>query len=184
MTKKEVKKSHKKPVEKTEEANQKTEDKMEEVKEQINYQAIIDELNDKVLRAAAEVQNTKRIAGLDVQKARDFSIVSFAKDLLSVMDNLKRASESISDEDAANNQQLKNVKDGVEITRKELANVFERHGIKEVNPVDHKFDHDLHQAMAQLDVAGKESGTIIDVMQVGYTLKERLLRPALVAVAK
>lgn len=149
-----------------------------------DYPAIIEDLNDKLLRTAAEMQNIRRRAELDVQKAKQFSVESFAKDLLSVMDNLYRASESISDEEAAINEKLKTFKDGIEITKKELLNVFERNHIKRVDPNGEKFDPNLHQALSQIDDGNAESGTIINVMQAGYILRDRVLRPALVVVAK
>jgi molecular chaperone GrpE len=155
-----------------------------EQEQEPNYQLVINDLNDKVLRAAAEVQNIRRRAEQDIQKARQFSIESFAKDLLGVMDNLCRAADSVSEEDAVQDEKLKAIRDGVEITKKEMLNVFERNQIKCINPLGNKFDHNFHQAMNQIEDAEKESGTIINVMQTGYTIKNRLIRPALVVVTK
>ena len=143
----------------------------------------IKNLEDQVLRLAADAQNTKRRAEQDVQKARSFSIESFAKDLLSVMDNLERTS-SVIEEDNSDYEKFKPILDGIEITKNEMFNVFKRNGIKQINPVDEKFDLNYHQAMSQIEDAEKESGTIIDVMQKGYTMKERLIRPALVITVK
>jgi molecular chaperone GrpE len=161
---------------------------MEEIAQEVadipDFPAIIADLNDKLLRSAAEMQNLQRRTAIDMQKAKYFSIENFARDLLGVMDNLCRASESISDEDAKNNEKLKSVKEGVEITKKELANVFERNHIKRVGEVGDKFDPNLHQAMMQVEDKEKPAGTIIDVMMPGYMIKERLLRPAMVAVTK
>ena len=149
-----------------------------------DYQSVIDGLNDQLLRAAAEVQNVKRRADIDVQKARHFSIESFAKDLLGVLDNLYRASESVSDEDVEKDTKLKAIKDGVEITKKEMTNALERNNIKRISPKGEKFNPDFHQAMSQIEQEGVEAGNVIDVMQAGYTIKDRVLRPALVIVAK
>ena len=152
--------------------------------EQPDYQAIIDDLNDKVLRAAAEVQNIRRRADVDVQKAKNFSIEGFAKDLLGVMDNLYRATESISEEDAASDERLKSLREGVEITKKELTNVFERNHVKRIDPKGEAFDPNLHQAITQIADPGAKSGSVVQVMQTGYVIKDRVLRPALVVVAK
>lgn len=151
---------------------------------ELDYKLVIEDLNDKVLRAAAEMQNVKRRAEQDVKKARDFSIEAFARDMLAVMDNLHRASDSISEEDAEKDEKLKAIRDGVEITKKEMVNVFERNNIRCVNPLGEKFDHSYHQAMSQVEDAEKESGTVINVMQTGYVIKNRLIRPALVVVVK
>jgi molecular chaperone GrpE len=149
-----------------------------------DYNAIIADLNDKLLRTAAEMQNTRRRAEMDVQKAKNFSIESFARDLLTVMDSLSHATNAISQEDAATDPKLKSMKDGVEITKKELEKVFERQHIKSVGKIGEVFDPNIHQAMVQLEVKDQPSGTIADVMQVGYTIRDRSLRPALVAVVK
>lgn len=149
-----------------------------------DYEAQLKELNDKMLRAVAESQNVRRRAEADIAKARDFSIEGFARDMISVLDNLYRASESISDEAAAADENLKNIKEGVEITKREMLNAFERNKIKRLFPLNEKFDPNLHQAMAQIPTDEHTPGTVVDVIQAGYTIRERLLRPALVAVAK
>ena len=152
--------------------------------EEVDYNAVIEDLNDKVLRTAAELQNVKRRAAQDIQKARDYSIEGFARDMLAVMDNMHRAAESISIEEAEENEKLKSILDGIDITKKEMENVFERNKIKCINPIGEKFDHNYHQAMSQIEDSEKESGTIITVMQTGYLIKDRLIRPALVVVVK
>ena len=150
---------------------------------QQDYQAVIDELNDKVLRAMAEAQNTRRRADIDIQNARNFGIQSFAKDLLGVMDNLFRALETIPDSEAEADPKLKNIKDGIEITKREMINVFERSGIKRNSPAGEAFDPNLHQAISQIPDGSVAPGTVLQVLQDGYTLKDRLLRPALVVVS-
>lgn len=151
---------------------------------EVDYDSVIAELNDKLMRTAAELQNVKRRAEQDIQKARSYSIESFAKDLLSVMDNLSRACGSISEIDSNNDEKFNIIRDGVEITRKEMLNVFERNKIRCIDPLGEKYDHNFHQAMSQIEDASKESGTIINVMQVGYVIKDRLIRPALVVIVK
>lgn len=148
-----------------------------------DYKSQIEELNDKVLRALAEAQNTRRRADIDIQNAKNFATQSFAKDLLGVMDNLFRASETISEEEANADPKLKNIKDGIEITKREMINVFERNGLKRVEPIGEIFDPNNHQAISQIPNE-QPAGTILQVLQVGYILKDRLLRPALVVVSK
>jgi molecular chaperone GrpE len=149
-----------------------------------NYKSIIEDLKDKLMRTAAELQNVKRRAEQDIQKARSYSIESFAKDLLGVMDNLYRAAGSVSEEEAQKDEKFKIIRDGVEITRKEMLNIFERNKIRCIDPLGEKFDHNFHQAMSQIEDNTRESGTIISVMQVGYVIKDRLIRPALVVIVK
>ena len=146
--------------------------------------AIIDDLNDKLLRAMAEAQNTRRRADIDIQNAKNFGIQSFAKDLLGVMDNLIRASESVSEADAAADAKLKAIRDGIEITKREMVNILERNGIKRIEPMNEVFDPNLHQAISQVSDANVAAGTVLQVLQAGYILKDRLLRPALVVVSK
>lgn len=149
-----------------------------------DYKAEIEDLKDKALRAMAEAQNTRRRADIDVQNAKSFGIQSFARDLLGVMDNLFRASETISDADATSDPKLKSIKEGIEITKREMVNVLERNGIKRIEPLNEAFDPNLHQAMSQIPDTNVAPGTILQVLQSGYILKDRLLRPALVVVAK
>lgn len=149
-----------------------------------DYKKVIEQLNDKMLRAMADAQNTRHRAEQDIQKARLFSIESFAKDILSVLDNLQRASESISDNDGTEDNSLQNVREGIEITKKELINALEKNNIKAVNPKGQAFDPNIHQAMVQVEDKDHKAGIVVDVMQIGYTINDRVLRPALVAVAK
>lgn len=151
---------------------------------EVDYKSQIEELNDKVLRALAEAQNTRRRADIDIQNAKNFATQSFAKDLLGVMDNLFRASETISEEEADADPKLKNIKDGIEITKREMINVFERNNLKRIEPVGETFDPNLHQAISQISDANTAAGTILQVLQAGYILKERLIRPALVIVSR
>ncbi|WP_321393436.1 nucleotide exchange factor GrpE [Emcibacter sp.] len=146
-------------------------------------QAEIAELKDKLLRAVAETENLRRRAEREKQDATNYAVTAFARDLLPVSDNLRRALDSLP-EDADGNETLKALVEGVEMTERELLNNFEKHGIRKVDPKGEKFDHNLHQAMFEIPNSGAEEGTVVQVMQVGYTLKERLLRPAMVGVAK
>jgi molecular chaperone GrpE len=141
------------------------------------------ELNDKLLRAVAEAQNTKRRAQIDIENSSKYAIERFARDMITVLDNLYRAAESINNAEQADSSQMKAISEGIELTKTEMVNALGRNGIERVEPIGQPFDHNVHQAMAQIP-SDKAAGTVIDVMQAGYTIKGRLLRPALVAIAK
>ena len=140
-------------------------------------------LKDRLLRAVAETENLRRRADREKADAANYAMTAFARDLLSVGDNLRRALDSIP-EDTDLGENAKTLVEGIEMTERELLNMLERHNIKKIDPLGDKFSHDLHQALFELPDTGKEDGTIVQVMQVGYVIKDRLLRPAMVGVAR
>lgn len=140
------------------------------------------ELKDQLLRALAEVENVRRRAKREVEDARKYAVASFAKDILTVGDNLGRALMAVPED--ADNDDLRALIDGVSLTERELLSVMERHGIRKIEPKGEKFDHNLHQAMFEVDAPDAEPGTVIEVAQPGYVIGDRLLRPAMVGVAK
>lgn len=145
--------------------------------------AEIADLKDRLLRAVAETENLRRRADREKADAANYAMTAFARDLLSVGDNLRRALDSIpADADLGDN--AKTLVEGIEMTERELLNMLERHNIKKIDPLGEKFSHALHQALFEVPDTGKEDGTITQVMQVGYVIKDRLLRPAMVGVAK
>jgi len=145
--------------------------------------AEIADLKDRLLRAVAETENLRRRSDREKADAANYAMTAFARDLLSVGDNLRRALDSIpADTDLGDN--AKTLVEGIEMTERELLNMLERHNIKKIDPMGEKFSHDLHQALFELPDTGEEDGTIVQVMQVGYKIKDRLLRPAMVGVAK
>jgi molecular chaperone GrpE len=146
-------------------------------------QAEIADLKDKMLRAVAEAENVRRRAQKDIEDGRKYAITGFARDLLAVADNLGRALDALP-EGADKDPAFGVFVEGVQLTGRELGNVLERHGVKEVRPHGEKFDHNLHQAMFEVEDAGQPHGTINQVLQVGYTIGDRLLRPAMVGVTK
>lgn len=161
----------------------------EEAEESTSEASVADEqlaaLKDQLLRAVAETENVRRRAERQVDDAAKYAVTNFARDLISVLENLYRAGETITPEAIDDNPLLKNISEGVEMTKKELLTVFERHGIKRIDPaISEMFDHNLHQAVAQVPGTGNAAGSIVHVMQAGYIIKDRLLRPAMVAVAK
>ncbi len=142
------------------------------------------ELKDRSLRALADAENTRRRAQREVTDARKFAASGIVKDLLNVSDNLRRALESVPPELCDRDEQVKNLVVGVEMVEKDLLGAFEKHGVKKIEPLGEPFNHEYHQAMYEVENSGKPSGTIVELLQPGYVLHDRLLRPAMVVVAK
>jgi len=139
---------------------------------------------DQVLRALAEVENVRRRLEREKQDATKFAVSAFAKAVLPVADNLERALQSAPEEARAANESLKNLCIGLEMTQNELKTAFERNGVKMIEAMGKKLDANLHQAMFEVEDASVTAGTVVQVIQSGYVLHERLLRPAMVGVAK
>ena len=147
--------------------------------------AAVDELRDKFLRAVAETDNVRKRAERDVADARAYGITGFARDVLSVADNLARALGAVTPEQRAGaDETLKALLEGVELTRREMQNVLMKHGVRELDPKGEKFDPNFHQAMYEVPDPEVPAGTVVQVVQTGYAIGERVLRPAMVAVAK
>ncbi|MFZ5609429.1 MAG: nucleotide exchange factor GrpE [Pseudomonadota bacterium] len=140
-------------------------------------------LKDRLLRAVAETENVRRRAERERADATTYAITGFARDLLNVADNLRRALEAVSEAQRAD-EGFATVLAGVEMTERELLASFDKHGIRKIVPKDEKFDHNFHQAMFEVETSAVAPGTVVEVMQPGYVLKDRLLRPAMVGVAK
>ena len=136
-----------------------------------------------VLYAQAETQNVRRRLEKDAQDARAYAATGFARDMLSVMDNMQRALEAIPAE-VKDEEKWKGLINGIEATGRELQSVFEKNGIKRVASVGLPLDPNQHQAMVEIPTDEHEPGTIVQEMQAGYVIKDRLLRPAFVGVAK
>jgi molecular chaperone GrpE len=144
--------------------------------------AEIEELKSKVLYAQAETQNVRRRMEKDAQDARAYAATNFARDILSVADNLSRALAALPPA-LREEEGTKVLVTGIEMTAKELDNVFQRNGITRIESVGTRLDPNRHQAMIEMP-SDQEPGTIVQEMQAGYMIKDRLLRPAMVAVAK
>ncbi|WP_029010918.1 nucleotide exchange factor GrpE [Azospirillum halopraeferens] len=140
-------------------------------------------LKDQLLRAMAETENTRRRAQREREDASKFAVASFAKDLVAVADNLRRALESVPAEGQGDDM-LKSLAVGVEATERQLLGAFERAGIRKMEPLGEVFDPNFHQVMFEIENTGKPAGTIVQVLQAGYTIHGRLLREAMVGVAK
>ena len=146
--------------------------------------AKIAELKDQTLRALAESENVRRRVQRDRDEALKFATTGLAKDLLPVADNLRRALDAIPKDALEKDEALRNFATGVEMTERLLLAAFERHQIKRIEALGQKFDSNLHQAMFEVPGTGQPAGTVVQVLEAGYTISDRLLRPALVGVAK
>lgn len=136
------------------------------------------------MRTAADAQNARRRAKLDVEEAHKFAVSRFAKDLLSVADNLGRALASMPAQGQGVDDRLKNIAAGVQATERELQSVFERNGIKKIAALGAPFDPQLHQAVSEIQDPSRPNNSVAQVFMDGYTLNDRLLRAAMVVVAK
>ena len=150
-----------------------------EEQEEISHEEIIKDLEDQLLRAKAEVQNVRRIAAQEVTKARLFGVESLAKDFLSVADNLERAIEACGEE-----EQFLSVKEGLELTLKSLEGSLNSSSIEVIDTSNKNFDPEKHEAISLIEDDSLDTNTIIDVVQKGYTIMDRTLRPAKVVVSK
>jgi molecular chaperone GrpE len=146
-------------------------------------QKLLDEANSKALYAHAETQNVRRRLEAEKQQASTYAVTGFARDMLAVRDHLERALSHVP-ESALADEKIRNFFDGIEATLRELDAVFARQGIVRVESLGQSLDPHKHQAMIEIATDNSEPGTIVEEMQAGYMLKDRLLRPALVAVAK
>jgi molecular chaperone GrpE len=143
------------------------------------------DLKDRLLRALADAENTRRRAERDKTDASQYAVTKFARDILAVADNFQRATNALPEEARADlSAQVKSVIEGVEATERQLIATLERYGVKPIETAGAKFDPNLHQAIAEVPGHGKPPGTIVDVVQTGYVIGDRLLRPSMVTVAR
>jgi molecular chaperone GrpE len=143
------------------------------------------ELKDRVLRALAETENMRRRSEREAADARTYAVTNFARDMVSVIDNLERALASVAPEQrAVADGMLKTLIEGVELTAKDLTSVLGRHGVKRLDPQGEKFDPNFHQAMFEAPDPNVPSGAVSQVVQSGWRIGDRVLRPALVGVSK
>lgn len=142
------------------------------------------QLRDQALRALADSENLRRRTDREKEQWSRYAAANLAKDLLNASDNLRRALESAPEDRDALDDSIKNLLVGVEMTEKEMLSAFEKHGIAKIEPLGEKFDYNFHQAMFELEDTGKPAGTVVQVLAPGYVLHDRLLRAAMVGVAK
>jgi molecular chaperone GrpE len=144
-----------------------------------------EELKDRALRAAAEMENLRRRTARELQDARAYAMANFARDMLSVSDNLRRALDAIPEEaKAAGDAGFTALIEGVELTERSMLGALERHGVKKLTPEGEKFDPNFHQAMFEVPNPDIPANTVVQVVQPGYSIGERVLRPAMVGVSR
>ena len=152
--------------------------------EKISLNAQISDLKDQLLRTMAESENIRKRTLKEVEQAKKYSHISFIRDLVSSVDNLKRALDSVPDDKNDLPEPITNLILGLEIVEKEIVTTLERHNIKQISPLGEKFDYNFHQAMFEVPTNNSEPGVVVEVSQNGYLLYERLVRPAMVGISK
>ena len=149
----------------------------------IELEQKISDQNDKFLRTLAELDNVRRRAREENDKTAKFAIANFVGDLVTVAENFFMASENAPKDEIAKNPAIKNYALAIEMTEKELLKVLEKNQVKRIYPLNQDFDHNFHEAIANIESEAKE-GSVVQVIQAGYSIADRLIRPALVGVAK
>ncbi|WP_353287302.1 nucleotide exchange factor GrpE [Wolbachia endosymbiont (group B) of Gerris lacustris] len=134
------------------------------------------QLEDHLRRAVADNENVKRIMQKQISDASDYAVTKFARDMIDSCDNLKKAMENLKDNDP--------IHEGIKVAHQKIVSDLKKHGIEEIDPIGNSFDGNLHQAVVEREDNEKEPGTIVEVLQTGYTIKNRLLRPAMVVLSK
>ncbi len=148
-----------------------------------NLKTEIATLNEKNLRLLAELDNLRRRNKEDLEKASKYAISNFVGDLVATVENFFLANDHAPREEIAKNDALKNYAQAIDMTQKEIVKTLEKYGVKRIYPLNSQFDHNFHEALSQIE-SDKEEGTVVQVIQAGYQIGDRLLRPALVGVAK
>lgn len=147
-------------------------------------EAEVEKLKEQLLRTLAELENYRKRAEREREDMAKYAVTNFARELLTVSDNLRRALESVPGDHKESENLLDGLLKGVEITEKELLSIFSKHSIEKIDPMGEPFNHEVHQAMFEAEDENHKPGTVVQVLQPGYILHGRLLRPALVGVAK
>ena len=181
------KKNEKKPIPEGEDSPVKSdlEEKKQVKKEEETIEDKLKTIEEKLLRTMAEMENQRRRFEKERQEAFEFGGYNFAKESLSLLDNIERATMSFkTDEILKKNKDLNKIVDGIEIVKKDLISIFKKNGIDAIECINKKFDPNFHQAMLEIEDNTKEPGTVVQEIQKGYMMKERLLRPSLVGVTK
>ena len=171
--------------EKDQKSNEKESSETKNETEELTFEERLKDTEEKLLRSLAEIENQRRRFEKDIKDAFEFGSFNFAKESLAILDNLQRAKEAINnDEKLKTNKDLDKFLENITIIEKDLISIFERNKIKKIHTQNTKFDPNLHQAMSEILDDKHKPGTIIQEIQAGYMFGDRLLRPALVAVAK
>ncbi len=141
-------------------------------------------LKDQMLRLAADMENLRKRTAREMQDAKNYAITNFARDMLSVSDNLRRALDAIPTDALETDPSLKALAEGVEMTERGMLNTLERHGVTQIAPEGQKFDPNFHQAIFEVPNVEVPNNTVVQVMQTGYAIGDRVLRPAMVGVSR
>ena len=156
-----------------------------EEKKELTLEEKLKETEEKLLRSLAEIENQRRRFEKEIKDAFEFGSFNFAKESLAILDNLQRAKDAIkNDEKLKDNKDLDKFLENITIIEKDLVSIFEKNRIKKIEVKEKKFDPNFHQAMSEIEDENKDQGTILNEIQAGYMLGDRLLRPALVSVSK
>ena len=184
MTKSDKKKEEK-VVPENKEPKSELKEKKEDIKKEENLEDKLKTVEEKLLRTMAEMENQRRRFEKERQEAFEFGGFNFARESLPLLDNIDRATASFkNDENLKNNKDLDKIIEGIEVVKKDLISIFKKNGIELIECMNKKFDPNFHQAMLELEDNTKESGTVVQEIQKGYMMKDRLLRPSLVGVTK
>ena len=163
--------------------SEKAEIEKDETEVNEKFQDEIENLRDEKLRLLAEMENLRKRADRERVDSIRYGSINLARDILSPDDNLTRALEAITEEEK-NSPTIKNLVNGLQMVQKEFSNILEKHGIKKIKALNEKFDHNFHQAMLEVEDDKRDSGLVVQEIQSGYTMHERLLRPSMVGVSK
>jgi molecular chaperone GrpE len=170
-----------------EKPNQQKSDEQNQVsdfeKENAELKQKLEETNDKLLRLAAELENVRRRSKEEIEKTAKYAVSNFVSDLVLIVENFFLAADNAPQNEIDKNPQVKNFADAILMTRKELVKILEKNQVKRIFPLDEKFDHNFHEAIAQVE-SEKEEAIVVQVIQAGYSIADRLIRPALVSVSK
>ena len=147
-------------------------------------EAKIEDLRDQLMRSLADSENLRKRTLKEIEHSKKYSHISFVRDLVSLFDNLQRALDSVPNDKSELSEPIKNLIIGLEIVNKEIINTFEKHNLKQIEPLGEKFDYNFHQAMFEVPTNEKEPGIVVEVSQKGYLLYDRLVRPAMVGISK
>ena len=150
----------------------------------INLQKKVTDLKDQLMRSLADGENLRKRTLKEVEHAKKYSHITFVRDLVSSVDNLQRALESVPDDNSQLSEPIKNLIIGLDIVEKEIISTFEKHNLKQIQPLGEKFDYNFHQAMFEVPTNDTEPGVVVEVSQKGYLLHDRLVRPAMVGISK
>ena len=150
----------------------------------INLENQIKDLKDQLMRTLADSENLRKRTIKEVEHAKKYSHITFVRDLVSSVDNLQRALESVPDDKSQLPEPVKNLIIGLDIVEKEIVTTFEKHNLKQICPLGEKFDYNFHQAMFEVPTNDSEPGIVVEVSQKGYLLHDRLVRPAMVGISK